>query len=161
VGIRSGPLGIHRNSSSTAHERFRSQSPLPGDQSCGLPFVASPRYAGVLLVAGPVTPGCGVFAASPPCIGAVSEAEPVDLLIRGCPPGPTQPLQGLGSLGAGYRRNTVVSRIHHLPPGIAFERRYASSETHGRLPRAHGGSGQIDQSAFAEQPAAFRLVLPR
>jgi Ni,Fe-hydrogenase III small subunit len=83
----------------------------------GLRFVASPRHADVLLVTGPVTrnmrealertwratpepkwvvaagdcaAGCGVFADSPACIGAV--------VILGCPPTPTQLLQGLLAL---------------------------------------------------------------
>jgi Ni,Fe-hydrogenase III small subunit len=91
----------------------------------GLKFVASPRHADVLLVTGPVTKhmregllrtynatpdpkwvvavgdcaaGCGVFADSPACIGAVSQVVPVDLMIRGCPPTPTQLLQGLLAL---------------------------------------------------------------
>src|SRR6266446_2036250 len=88
----------------------------------GLRFVASPRHADVLLVTGPVTlnmrealertyaatpapkwvvaagdcaAGCGVFAGSYACVGAVSKVVPVDLVIRGCPPTPTQLLQGL------------------------------------------------------------------
>jgi len=91
----------------------------------GLRFVASPRHADVLLVTGPVTrnmreglertwratpdpkwvvaagdcaAGCGVFANSPACIGSVSQVVPVDLVIPGCPPTPTQLLQGLLSL---------------------------------------------------------------
>jgi Ni,Fe-hydrogenase III small subunit len=91
----------------------------------GLRFVASPRHADVLLVTGPVTrnmreglertwratpdpkwvvavgdcaAGCGVFADSPACIGAVERIVPVDLVIRGCPPTPTQLLQGLLTL---------------------------------------------------------------
>lgn len=91
----------------------------------GLRFVASPRHADVLVVTGPVTrnmrealertyaatpapkwvvavgdcaAGCGVFAASPACIGAVCRVVPVDLTIRGCPPTPSQLLQGLLSL---------------------------------------------------------------
>ena len=91
----------------------------------GLRFVASPRHADVLMVTGPVTKnmcdalertwratpdpkwvvavgdcaaGTGVFAASPACIGAVAKVVPVDLVIRGCPPTPTQLLQGLLSL---------------------------------------------------------------
>jgi Ni,Fe-hydrogenase III small subunit len=94
----------------------------------GLRFVASPRHADVLLVTGPVsrnmreglertwraTPdpkwviaagdcaaGCGVFATSPACVGAVSRVVPVDLTIPGCPPTPTQLLQGLLALLAG------------------------------------------------------------
>ena len=91
----------------------------------GLRFVASPRHADVLLVTGPVTKnmrealertwqatpapkwvvavgdcgaGCGVFAESPACVGAVAKVVPVDLVIRGCPPTPTQLLRGLLSL---------------------------------------------------------------
>jgi Ni,Fe-hydrogenase III small subunit len=91
----------------------------------GLRFVASPRHADVLLVTGPVTrnmreglertwhatpdpkwvvaagdcaAGCGVFAASPACIGAVGSVVPVNVVIRGCPPTPIQLLQGLLSL---------------------------------------------------------------
>ncbi len=91
----------------------------------GLRFVASPRHADVLLVTGPVTrnmrealertwratpdpkwvvaagdcaAGCGVFANSPACIGSVSQVVPVDLVIPGCPPTPTELLQGLLSL---------------------------------------------------------------
>src|SRR5882672_4891912 len=88
----------------------------------GIRFVASPRHADVLLVTGPVTlnmrealertyaatpapkwvvavgdcgAGCGVFADSYACVGAVSKVIPVDLVIRGCPPTPTDLLQGL------------------------------------------------------------------
>jgi Ni,Fe-hydrogenase III small subunit len=91
----------------------------------GLRFVASPRHADVLMVTGPVTKnmrqalertwratpdpkwvvavgdcaaGTGVFAGSPACIGAVARVVPVDMVIRGCPPTPTQLLQGLLSL---------------------------------------------------------------
>src|SRR5512135_548341 len=79
----------------------------------GLRFVASPRHADVLMVTGPVTrnmrealertwratpdpkwvvavgdcaAGCGVFANSPACIGAIDKVVPVDLVIGGCPP---------------------------------------------------------------------------
>src|SRR5438270_7484932 len=88
----------------------------------GLRFVASPRHADVLLVTGPVTKNMrealertyaatpdpkwviaagdcaldgGLFAESYACVGGVSEVIPVDLHIRGCPPTPTQLLQGL------------------------------------------------------------------
>jgi Ni,Fe-hydrogenase III small subunit len=88
----------------------------------GLRFVASPRHADLLLVTGPVTlnmkealertyaatpapkwvvavgdcaAGCGVFEGSYACVGAVSKVVPVDLLIRGCPPTPTELLRGL------------------------------------------------------------------
>jgi Ni,Fe-hydrogenase III small subunit len=88
----------------------------------GIRFVASPRHADVLLVTGPATlnmrealertyaatpapkwvvavgdcaAGCGVFAGSYACVGAVSKVVPVDLVIRGCPPTPLQLLEGL------------------------------------------------------------------
>jgi Ni,Fe-hydrogenase III small subunit len=91
----------------------------------GLKFVASPRHADVLLVTGPVTKNMrealertwvatpdpkwvvavgdcgvdgGVFAGSYAIEGGVSAVIPVDLVIRGCPPTPTQLLQGLLSL---------------------------------------------------------------
>ena len=91
----------------------------------GLRFVASPRHADVLLVTGPVTRNMaeallrtynatpdpkwvvavgacakdgGVFAGSYAVTGGVSAVNPVDLHIAGCPPTPTQLLQGLLSL---------------------------------------------------------------
>jgi Ni,Fe-hydrogenase III small subunit len=91
----------------------------------GVRFVASPRHADVLLVTGPVThnmrealertfaatpapkwvvavgdcaAGCGVFANSYACVGAVSKVLRVDLVIRGCPPTPIDLLRGLRSL---------------------------------------------------------------
>ena len=91
----------------------------------GLRFVASPRHADVLMVTGPVTRNMrqalertwhatpnpkwvvavgtcardgGVFAASPSCVGGVSEVVPVDLYITGCPPTPLALLQGLLTL---------------------------------------------------------------
>ncbi len=91
----------------------------------GLHFVASPRHADVLLVTGPVTRNmrealertwratpdpkwvvavgdCAadgqVFADSYAVVGGVSAVIPVNLIIRGCPPTPTQLLQGLLSL---------------------------------------------------------------
>ena len=91
----------------------------------GLRFVASPRHADVLLVTGPVTANMkealerawtatpdpkwvvavghcardgGLFAGSYACIGGVHEVVPVDLVIPGCPPTPTQLLQGLLAL---------------------------------------------------------------
>ncbi|MBW4089679.1 MAG: NADH-quinone oxidoreductase subunit NuoB [Proteobacteria bacterium] len=94
----------------------------------GLRFVASPRHADVLMVTGPVTwhmrealvrtyaatpdpkwvvavgdcgVGCGVFAASPACVGSVAQVVPVDLTIPGCPPTPARLLAGLLALLGG------------------------------------------------------------
>jgi Ni,Fe-hydrogenase III small subunit len=94
----------------------------------GLRFVASPRHADVLIVTGPVTKNmrealertwratpdpkwvvavgdCAadghVFAGSYAVVGGVATVVPVDLVIRGCPPTPTQLLRGLLSLLAG------------------------------------------------------------
>lgn len=91
----------------------------------GLRFVASPRHADVLLVTGPLTKNMrealertyaatpdpkwvvavgdcafdgGVFAGSYAIVGGISEAIPVDLHIRGCPPDPTALLKGLIAL---------------------------------------------------------------
>ena len=91
----------------------------------GLRFVASPRHADVLLVTGPVTKNMrealqrtynatpdpkwvvavgacavdgGVFAGSYAVVGGVNDVIPVDLHIRGCPPTPTDLLQGLLAL---------------------------------------------------------------
>lgn len=91
----------------------------------GLRFVASPRHADVLLVTGPAcrnmtealeralacTPeprwvvavgDCavdgGLFKESYAVAGGVGAVLPVDLIIPGCPPSPTQLLEGLLSL---------------------------------------------------------------
>jgi len=91
----------------------------------GLRFVASPRHADVLMVTGPVTKNmreavertwratpdpkwvvavgdCAadghVFADSYAVVGGVAAVMPVDLVIRGCPPTPTQLLRGLLTL---------------------------------------------------------------
>ncbi len=91
----------------------------------GIRFVASPRHADVLLVTGPVTKNMrealertytatpdpkwvvavgdcafdgGLFAGSYAVLGGVGQAVPVDLHIRGCPPSPTDLLQGLLAL---------------------------------------------------------------
>src|SRR4051812_46752656 len=88
----------------------------------GLRFVASPRHADVLFVTGPITANMkealerawratpdpkwvvavgqcardgGLFAGSYACVGGVAAVLPVDLVIPGCPPTPTQLLQGL------------------------------------------------------------------
>ena len=91
----------------------------------GLRFVASPRHADVLMVTGPVTRNMreallrtydatpdpkwviavgvcavdgGIFAGSYAVSGGVNDVVPVDLHIRGCPPSPTELLQGLIAL---------------------------------------------------------------
>ncbi len=91
----------------------------------GLRFAASPRYADVLLVTGPVTRNMedallrtwratpdpkfviavgdcaidgGVFKGSPALLGGVDAALPVDAIIRGCPPSPTAILDVLCAL---------------------------------------------------------------
>src|SRR5689334_4730376 len=91
----------------------------------GLRFVASPRHADVLMVTGPVTKNMreallrtwqatpdpkwvialgtcavdgGLFAGSDAVVGGVKDVVPVDLHIRGCPPSPSQILQGLLAL---------------------------------------------------------------
>jgi Ni,Fe-hydrogenase III small subunit len=91
----------------------------------GLRFVASPRHADVLLVTGPVTHNMkealertyqatpdpkwvvavghcawdgGIFAGSYAVVGGVNAIVPVDLHIGGCPPSPTQLLEGLLAL---------------------------------------------------------------
>jgi Ni,Fe-hydrogenase III small subunit len=104
----------------------------------GVRFVASPRHADALLVTGPVTlnmrealqrtyaatpapkwviavgdcaAGCGVFADSYACVGAVSKLIPVDLVIRGCPPSPVELLQGLLWLMNGSRAQADVTSM--------------------------------------------------
>lgn len=88
----------------------------------GIHFVASPRHADLLLVTGPVskhmeaaliatynaTPdpklvlaigdcsaSCGEFKCSYACVGAVAKVIPVDGIIHGCPPSPSDLLQGI------------------------------------------------------------------
>lgn len=91
----------------------------------GLRFVASPRHADVLLVTGPLTrnmrealertAACtpeprwvvavgdcavdgGIFRGGYAVEGGIAVALPVDLVIPGCPPTPTQLLEGLLAL---------------------------------------------------------------
>lgn len=91
----------------------------------GLRFVASPRHADVLLVTGPLTRNMreallrtractpdpcfvvavgdcavdgGAFKGSYAVEGGIAAALPVDLVIPGCPPTPTQLLEGLLAL---------------------------------------------------------------
>jgi Ni,Fe-hydrogenase III small subunit len=91
-------------------------------ESLGIRFVASPRHADLLLVTGPVsrhmevalrrtyeatpdpklvvaTGDCGacggIFQAGYASCGAVSNVIPVDVVVPGCPPAPTQILAGI------------------------------------------------------------------
>ncbi len=97
-------------------------NPYYNIEGLGIRFVASPRHADMLLVTGPVsrhmivalqrtfaampdpklvvavgTCACtgGMFGESYATIGAVSNVIPVDVQIEGCPPTPTQLLQGI------------------------------------------------------------------
>ena len=103
----------------------------------GLRFVASPRHADVLLVTGPVTQnmrealertyaatpdpkwvvavgdcagGCGVFAGSSACVGAVSPVVPVDLHVGGCPPSPMTLIKGLLALLEGVALESAAGK---------------------------------------------------
>src|SRR5271170_8195118 len=97
-------------------------NPLYNIEGLGIRFVASPRHADLLLVTGPVsrnmevalrrtyaaTPdpklvvaigdcGCtgGIFAEGYASLGRVSNVIKVDVAVPGCPPSPTQILQGI------------------------------------------------------------------
>lgn len=94
----------------------------------GFHFVASPRHADILMVTGPMTRNMreaarktyeatpdpkwvvalgncafdgGCFAGSPAVLDGVASVLPVDLVIRGCPPTPTDILKGLLALMEG------------------------------------------------------------
>jgi len=97
-------------------------NPYYNIEGLGIKFVASPRHADMLLVTGPVskhmaialrrtydaTPeprlvvaagdcacGGGIFGESYASLGRVANVIPVDAEIPGCPPTPTQLLQGI------------------------------------------------------------------
>src|SRR5512137_1377037 len=97
-------------------------NPYYSIESLGIRFVASPRHADMLLVTGPVsrhmevalrrtydaTPdpklvvavgdcgACGgVFGSGYASLGAVANVIPVDVVVPGCPPSPTQILAGI------------------------------------------------------------------
>lgn len=97
-------------------------NPYYNIEGSGIKFVASPRHADLLLVTGPVskhmaialkrtydaTPepkvvvaigdcGCsgGIFGESYASCGRVANVIPVDVGVPGCPPSPTQILQGI------------------------------------------------------------------
>jgi Ni,Fe-hydrogenase III small subunit len=97
-------------------------NPFYNIEGLGIRFVASPRHADLLLVTGPVSRhmalalrrtfdampdpklvvalgdcGCtgGIFGESYASCGRVSNVIPVDVVVPGCPPSPTQILQGI------------------------------------------------------------------
>ena len=97
-------------------------NPLYNCERFGIHFTASPRFADMLLVTGPVsrnmeialrrtynaTPspkivvavgdcGCtgGIFGESYASLGGIAKVVPVDACIPGCPPTPTALLQGI------------------------------------------------------------------
>ena len=99
--------------------------PVYDGERYGARLVASPRHADVLLVTGPVTRNmaeplrkaydatpapkrvvavgdcahnCGVFAGGYGVEGAVSDVIPVDVVVRGCPPEPSQIIEALRHL---------------------------------------------------------------
>lgn len=96
--------------------------PVYDSERFGIHFVASPRHADMLLVTGPVTrnmevpllktydatpapklvvavgdcaKNCGVFKGSYAIIGSVDQVIPVDVFVLGCPPEPTDILNGI------------------------------------------------------------------
>jgi Ni,Fe-hydrogenase III small subunit len=96
--------------------------PVYDSERFGIHFVASPRHADMLLVTGPVTRNmevpllktydatpapklvvavgdcakhCGVFKGSYAIIGSVDQIIPVDVFVLGCPPEPTDILNGI------------------------------------------------------------------
>ncbi len=97
-------------------------NPIYNCERFGIHFTASPRFADMLLVTGPVTHnmeialrrtynatpfpkiviaagdcGCtgGIFGESYASLGAIDKVIPVDARIPGCPPTPTALLQGI------------------------------------------------------------------
>ena len=107
-------------------------------ESLGVHFVASPRHADILMVAGPVTRhmvsalvetyealgepkrvlalgdcamGQGIFHTNYATVGSVAAIIPVDLTIAGCPPTPAQILEAFVALmGADTVSRTSDSR---------------------------------------------------
>ena len=107
-------------------------NPLYNCERFGMHFTASPRFADLLLVTGPVafnmeiplrrtyaaTPGpklvvavgdCGrdggIFGTSYASLGGVSSVIPVDIVVPGCPPTPVELLHGiLAAVEAGPKK---------------------------------------------------------
>ncbi len=97
-------------------------NPIYNIEQFGVRFTASPRFADMLLVTGPVTQnmeialkrtyeatptpklvvavgdcgcGCGIFSENYATIGSIDKVIPVDALIKGCPPTPAALLNGI------------------------------------------------------------------
>ena len=115
--------------------------PLYALQRFGLGFVATPRQADVLVATGPLTGNMrgallqayaampeprlvmavgdcavdgGVFKGSYAVDGGIAAALPVDLLVRGCPPGPADILAGLLTL--------LAANAPPVPPRLRRQR---------------------------------------
>jgi Ni,Fe-hydrogenase III small subunit len=105
-------------------------NPYYNIEGLGIKFVASPRHADMLLVTGPVSRnmeealrrtyaavpepklvvaigdcGCtgGVFGESYASCGRVSNVIPVDVAVPGCPPSPSEIIQGVLTAVSGLR----------------------------------------------------------
>ena len=105
-------------------------NPYYNIEGLGIKFVASPRHADLLLVTGPVSKnmeealrrtyaavpepklvvaigdcGCsgGVFGESYASCGRVSNVIPVDVAVPGCPPSPSEIIQGILTAISGLR----------------------------------------------------------
>jgi Ni,Fe-hydrogenase III small subunit len=111
-------------------------NPYYNIEGLGIKFVASPRHADMLLVTGPVSKnmeealrrtyaavpepklvvaigdcGCtgGLFGESYASCGRVSNVIPVDVAVPGCPPSPSEIIQGILTAVSG-RRSLQASR---------------------------------------------------
>ncbi len=107
-------------------------NPIYNCEKYGIHFTASPRFADMLLVTGPVTHNMeialrrtyiatpppklvvavgdcacngGIFGESYASVGGIHKVVPVDAVIPGCPPSPLQLMQGLTQLLEGTAEN--------------------------------------------------------
>ncbi len=107
-------------------------NPIYNCEKYGIHFTASPRFADMLLVTGPVTHNMeialrrtyvatpppklvvavgdcacngGIFGESYASVGGIHKVVPVDAVIPGCPPTPLQLMQGLTQLLEGPAEN--------------------------------------------------------
>lgn len=119
-------------------------NPIYSLESAGIRFVASPRHADLLLVTGPVsrhmevalrrtydaTPdpklvvavgdcgACGgIFGEGYASCGAVSNVIPVDVVVPGCPPSPTNILAGILAAisGSSANQDSRAGQIRNPP----------------------------------------------